>query len=116
MTGSQVRFGEGNVHDGEGQFSPDGRWVTFSSSESGTDEIYVSSFRPQFGTKESSNKVATVKWRVSPAGRKRARRRSRRAGTFFLPPRGRPAARCSPPRYTAIVVCRTVPPFSHLTH
>jgi Tol biopolymer transport system component len=30
-----------NFDDGQGQFSPDGRWVAYVSNESGRNEIYV---------------------------------------------------------------------------
>jgi serine/threonine-protein kinase len=36
---AQTRFGEGS-----GKFSPDGRWIAFSSTESGRPEIYVQAF------------------------------------------------------------------------
>ena len=36
---AQTRFGEGSM-----KFSPDGRWVAYSSDESGRPEIYVQAF------------------------------------------------------------------------
>jgi Tol biopolymer transport system component len=35
---------EASGTEGAGRFSPDGRWVAFSSSQSGRDEVYVQSF------------------------------------------------------------------------
>ena len=45
----------------DGQFSPDGRWVAYGSTESGKGEIYVAAFR---GKEPLSGK----KWQVSTAG------------------------------------------------
>ena len=51
---AQSRFGEGS-----GKFSPDGRWVAYSSAESGQPEIYVQAF-PGPGPKlQVSNKGGT---------------------------------------------------------
>jgi serine/threonine protein kinase/Tol biopolymer transport system component len=43
--------------EGRGQFSPDGKWVAYTSDESGTNEVYVQSF-PAGG----------AKWKVSSKG------------------------------------------------
>jgi Tol biopolymer transport system component len=43
--------------EGNGQFSPDGRWVAYQSNESGRFEIYVTSFPPNGG-----------KWQISTGG------------------------------------------------
>ena len=59
------RFGErkpypflkGDYNAGEARFSPDGRWVAYTSDESGRAEIYVTPF-PQ----------AASKWQISVAG------------------------------------------------
>lgn len=40
-----------------GQFSPDGRWIAYSSTESGRGEVYVAPFPGPGG-----------KWQISPAG------------------------------------------------
>ena len=51
---AQSRFGEGS-----GKFSPDGRWIAYSSAESGQPEIYVQAF-PGPGLKlQVSNKGGT---------------------------------------------------------
>jgi Tol biopolymer transport system component len=49
---AQSEFSEIN-----GQFSPDGEWIAYSSNETGTDEVYVQSFRQKGG-----------KWQVSSQG------------------------------------------------
>jgi len=46
-----------------GQFSPDSRWVAYSSDESGRREIYVRGFAP-----DRSPATAVGQWQISPAG------------------------------------------------
>jgi Tol biopolymer transport system component len=48
----------------EGQFSPDGRWMAYTSDESGTEEVYVASF-PDGGAarKVSVNGGSQPRWR-----------------------------------------------------
>ena len=47
------------------QFSPNGKWVAYSSSESGDQEIYVQSFpRPDERVKVSNNGGNFVRWRT----------------------------------------------------
>ena len=50
-------FLQGSFDVGQGQFSPDGRWMAYSSDESGRSEVYVTPF-PGGGSK----------WQVSAAG------------------------------------------------
>jgi len=59
MTGNRqpVPYLSTPFHEGRGQFSPDGKWVAFTSDESGANEVYVQSF-PAGG----------AKWRVSIKG------------------------------------------------
>jgi eukaryotic-like serine/threonine-protein kinase len=59
MTGNRqpVPYLSTPFHEGRGQFSPDGRWVAYTSDESGANEVYVQSF-PAGG----------AKWRVSSKG------------------------------------------------
>lgn len=56
-----------------GQFSPDGKWVTYASNESGKWEIYVTSFP-----------VAHGKWRVSTTGGEQPRWRGDGKELFYL--------------------------------
>jgi len=46
-----------------GQFSPDGKWIAYSSDESGRREVYVQGFDPT-----RSPAVAVGKWLISTAG------------------------------------------------
>ena len=52
MTGDRkpVPFLSTPFHEGRGQFSPDGKWVAYTSDESGGNEVYVQSF-PAGGAK-----------------------------------------------------------------
>ena len=43
-----------NADEGNGQFSPDGRWVAYQSNESGTYEIYVRPFSKRDGLRQVS--------------------------------------------------------------
>jgi Tol biopolymer transport system component len=58
-----------------GQFSPDGKWVAYSSNESGRWEVYVTSFPEAHG-----------KWQVSNAGGDQPRWRSDGKELFYLGP------------------------------
>jgi Tol biopolymer transport system component len=61
-----------------GQFSPDGKWVAYSSNESGRWEVYVTSFPEAHG-----------KWQVSNAGGDQPRWRSDGKELFYLGPDSR---------------------------
>jgi len=59
----ETEFGES-----DGRFSPDGRWIAYTSDESGKPEVYVQPFRP--GDWAS---VPAGKWQVSTQGGSQAR-------------------------------------------
>jgi serine/threonine protein kinase len=71
--GKPFAFMESPFSETQGQFSPDGRWIAYSSNESGQLEIYVAAF-PGPG----------VPWRVSPAGGAWPRWRSDGTEIFFI--------------------------------
>ena len=50
-----------------GQFSPDGRWVAYTSNESGRNEIYIRPFAAPAATGPAANPAAG-QWQVSTAG------------------------------------------------
>jgi serine/threonine protein kinase len=52
-------------NNNDGQFSPDGRWVAYSSDESGRDEIYVRTFSPNSGGETTDDEG---KWIISTGG------------------------------------------------
>ena len=60
----------------EGRFSPDGRWVAYRSDETGTDEIFLTSFPDK-----------TIKLQVSTTGGVAPRWNSDGTELFFLSPR-----------------------------
>jgi Tol biopolymer transport system component len=60
-------------HEGRGQFSPDGKWVAYTSDESGANDVYVQSF-PASG----------AKWRVSSKGGDWVRWRSDGREMFYI--------------------------------
>jgi Tol biopolymer transport system component len=57
-TTKPFRFIETSAEELDGQFSPNGQWVAYTSNETGTGEIYVQPF----------SKSAGGKWRVSQGG------------------------------------------------
>jgi hypothetical protein len=63
--------------EGNGQFSPDGRWVVYQSNESGRYEIYVVPFPPGGG-----------KWQVSTGGGIAPRWSRNGKELFFVAPDG----------------------------
>jgi dipeptidyl aminopeptidase/acylaminoacyl peptidase len=56
-----------------GQFSPDGRWIAYTSNESGQNQVYVQPFPPN-----------GAKWQVSVAGGDRARWRRDGKELFYI--------------------------------
>ncbi|MFY9560395.1 MAG: protein kinase, partial [Terriglobales bacterium] len=68
-------FLQGGFNVGQGQFSPDGRWMAYSSDESGKPEVYVTPF-PGGGNK----------WQISQAGGTSPRWRRDGKELFYLTP------------------------------
>jgi eukaryotic-like serine/threonine-protein kinase len=66
-------FLQGSFNVGQGQFSPDGRWIAYSSDETGRAEVYVTPF-PGGGSK----------WQVSAAGGTSPRWRRDGKELFYL--------------------------------
>ena len=67
-----------------GQFSPDGKWIAYSSDESGRREVYVQGFAP-----DRVPATAVGKWLVSSAGGDRPRWRRDGKELFYLAPDGK---------------------------
>src|SRR5262249_33791103 len=61
----------------QAQFSPDGRWVAYTSDESGDEQIYVQPFPPSGGH-----------WQVSNSGGRQPRWRGDGKELFYLAPDG----------------------------
>jgi Tol biopolymer transport system component len=75
MTGNSqpVPFLSTPFREGRGQFSPVGKWIAYTSNESGADEVYVQSFPAGGG-----------KWRVSSKGGDWARWRRDGREMFYI--------------------------------
>ncbi len=75
LTGDKrpIPFLNTQFNEGFGQFSPDGRWIAYSSNESGRNEVYVAPFPGPGG-----------KWQISTAGGDYPRWRRDGAELFFL--------------------------------
>jgi Tol biopolymer transport system component len=65
----------------QGQLSPDGKWLAYTSNETGRFEVYVEPFPRGAG--------AVGKWALSPAGGEEPRWRSDGKELFYLDPGGR---------------------------
>ncbi|MGD0956543.1 MAG: protein kinase [Candidatus Acidiferrales bacterium] len=80
----QTRFNEAM-----GRFSPDGRWIVYSSDESGKDEIYVRPFEvTSVAGSSADGKPVAGKWMVSKDGGTSPLWRGDGREIFFLSPDG----------------------------
>ena len=75
--GDPTRLLSSKGSEENGQFSPDGKWVAYASDESGTWEIYVTSFPGAVG-----------KWQVSRGGGSEPRWRGDGKEIFYIAPSG----------------------------
>ncbi len=75
--GEPTRFLAGKSSETNGQISPDGKWVTYASDESGNWEIYVTSFPGAEG-----------KWQVSRGGGSEPRWLADGKEIFYIAPSG----------------------------
>jgi eukaryotic-like serine/threonine-protein kinase len=75
--GDPTRLLNGKGSEENGQFSPDGKWVAYASDESGSWEIYVTSFPGAAG-----------KWQVSRGGGSEPRWRGDGKEIFYIAPSG----------------------------
>jgi eukaryotic-like serine/threonine-protein kinase len=75
--GEPTRFLTGKSSETNGQISPDGKWVTYASDESGNWEIYVTSFPGAEG-----------KWQVSRGGGSEPRWLADGKEIFYIAPSG----------------------------
>jgi len=91
--------------EGYGRFSPDGRWISYSSNESGETEIYL---RP-FSVDAAGKPAVGPKWLVSNAGSLTSGARWRRDGRelFYRDPNG--AMMAVDVKFTGTTVATGVP-------
>jgi Tol biopolymer transport system component len=70
----------------DGQFSPDGRWVAYTSRESGRDEVYVVPFDAArvLNTGSGSARAGGGKWQISASGGRCPRWRRDGKEIFYL--------------------------------
>jgi eukaryotic-like serine/threonine-protein kinase len=55
-----ILFRRGQADSMDGRFSPDGRWIAYTSSESGGNEIQVQAFVPEAGVNQRTRGALTV--------------------------------------------------------
>jgi Tol biopolymer transport system component len=67
-----------------GQFSPDGKWIAYSSDESGRREVYVQGFAP-----DRVPAAAVGKWQLSTAGGDKPRWRHDGKELYYIAPGGK---------------------------
>jgi Tol biopolymer transport system component len=72
-----ISFLRTKFNEGSGQFSPDGRWLAYSSTDSGTEEVYVTHFPTGEG-----------RWQVSQAGGTEPRWRRDGKEMFYINSKG----------------------------
>ena len=60
-----IRFLRTKFNESSGRFSPDGRWIAYTSDESGRDEIYIREFSS--GSAQGSGDAAG-RWLISKGG------------------------------------------------
>src|SRR5439155_4535934 len=77
LGGTQTTFLASKDSETDGQISPNGKWVAYTSNESGAWEIYVSSFPGAAG-----------KWQVSRGGGTEPRWRGDGKEIFYISPNG----------------------------
>jgi Tol biopolymer transport system component len=70
-----VPFLQSPFNETQGQFSPDGHWIAYTSDESGRQEVYVRPFPPEAG-----------KWKISISGGQFPRWRHDGKEVFYLAP------------------------------
>jgi eukaryotic-like serine/threonine-protein kinase len=89
MTGERkpVQFLHASATASDGQFSPDGRWVAYTSRESGRDEVYVVPFdAAKLQSGAGGESAPGGKWQISSEGGRVPRWRRDGKELFYLGP------------------------------
>lgn len=81
---SPFRLLAGEALERDAQFSPDGRWVAYTSNESGRDEVYVVPFIASSTSSQAQSAALDRKWRISTAGGHAPRWRRSGRELFYL--------------------------------
>ncbi|HZN02655.1 MAG TPA: hypothetical protein VFD06_03605, partial [Candidatus Polarisedimenticolia bacterium] len=66
-TKTPIPFATAPYEETDGQFSPDGRWIAYTSTQSGQEEIYVAP-RPDPATASAGGAASRGQWQVSSGG------------------------------------------------
>jgi len=74
----------GEARELEAQFSPDSKWVAYTSNESGQDQIYVVPFPAFLNTGQRRSAALQGKWQISTAGGHAPRWRRDGTELFYL--------------------------------
>jgi Tol biopolymer transport system component len=72
----------------DGQFSPDARWVAYTSRESGRDEVFLIPFEPVEASNASTAAPSGKRWQISTVGGRCARWRGDGKEIFWISPAG----------------------------
>jgi hypothetical protein len=85
-----IKFSDSEFNEAAARFSPDGRWIAYSSTESGRSEIYVRPFHAASvsGTSTANGKPIAGKWMVSKDGGDSVLWRHDGKELFYLSPNG----------------------------
>jgi len=75
---------EGDSVEADGQFSPDERWVAYSSDESGKNEVYAVPFHVPSHSIGPRRAAVYDKWRISISGGHRPRSRKDGRELFYI--------------------------------
>lgn len=75
-----------SFNETRGSFSPDGRWIAYTSDESGRNEVYVIPFAEPTSNSKSTSALAAGKVKVSVSGGNNARWRGDGSELFYLDP------------------------------
>jgi Tol biopolymer transport system component/tRNA A-37 threonylcarbamoyl transferase component Bud32 len=62
-----IPFATASYEETDGQFSPDGRWIAYTSTQSGQEEVYVAP-RPEPGAAPRDGAASQGQWQVSQGG------------------------------------------------
>ena len=82
--GKSFRLLGGDAREDEAQFSPDGKWVAYTSNESGRDEVYVVPFATTAISSQCRSAAALGKWQISFSGGQAPRWRRDGKELFYL--------------------------------